>query len=111
MDERSTLQDIQMIDEFVTLNEFLQDDNLDMFLDLIAKLIAKPGMDPGLAVKLIVSLQALSAKYAILASVYTTILRDRSGTENNHKKNIYYSLKEALDRVVDSLKYLARAGL
>lgn len=111
MEERSTLKDVQMIDEFVQLNDFLQDDDLEMFLDLLTKLIAKPGMEPGMAVKLIVILQALSAKYAVLAAVYTTILRDKSGTENNHKKNIYYSLKEALDRIVDSLKYMAKVGL
>jgi hypothetical protein len=50
----------------------------------------------------------MSTKFAMLASVYSTILKDKAGTENNNKKNIYYSVKEALDRLVDSLKYVVR---
>jgi hypothetical protein len=41
---------------------------------------------------------------------YATIKKDRAGTDNNHRKNVYYSTKEALDSLVSALKYVARAS-
>lgn len=105
---------LETISEITAINEakqFLQDPDFDEAMDLIIRLIMKPGMDPGKAQHLIVKLQALSTKYAIQAVIYTTILRDKAGTDNNHKKNIYYSLKEALDKLCDALKYTARMGM
>jgi hypothetical protein len=57
---------------------------------------------------IIIELQALSAKFAVLASYYTTIAKDKTGTPNNNKKNIYYTASSAIDRLVDALKYAAR---
>ena len=38
----------------------------------------------------------------------STIAKDKAGTENNNKKNIYYSVKESIDKLVDALKYVVR---
>jgi hypothetical protein len=44
----------------------------------------------------------------MMASYYSTIAKDKAGTENNNKKNIYYSAKESIDKLVDALKYVFR---
>lgn len=111
MDNEHILETVNRITEINDLSEFLNDPDFDDAMELVIKLIAKPGVEPAMAQKLIVRLQALSTKYAVLAVTYSTIKRDKAGTPNNYKKNIYHTLKEALDRLTDSLKYPARLGL
>ena len=111
MNNEHILETVNRITEINDLSSFLNDKDFDEAMELVIKLIAKPGVEPAMAQRLIVKLQALSTKYAILAATYSTIKRDKSGTPNNHKKNIYYSLKEALDKLCDALKYAARLGL
>jgi hypothetical protein len=53
----------------------------------------------------------MSAKFGMLATYYTTIAKGPSGSINNTKKNVYYTMKDSLDKLVDSLKYLARYNL
>lgn len=103
------LETISVITQFNDLTEFMQDEQLDRALELAIKCIAEPDVAATKAPRLIVELQAISFKFAIKAVEYATIKKDRAGTTNNHKKNIYYSTKEALDRLVDALKYAARA--
>jgi len=57
---------------------------------------------------LIIELQAMSTKFSMMASYYSTIAKDKAGTTNNNKKNIYYSAKESIDKLVDALKYVVR---
>jgi hypothetical protein len=47
----------------------------------------------------------------MMASYYSTIAKDKAGTMNNNKKNIYYSAKESIDKLVDALKYVVRYNL
>jgi hypothetical protein len=108
--EEHPLQTISQITEFNDLSEFMQDEQLDKALELVIKCLTKPDIAAQKAPRLIVELQALSAKFAVMAVIYATIKKDRANTDNNHRKNIYYSTKEALDRLVDALKYSARMG-
>lgn len=105
------LEILSEITEFNDLSDFMNDEELDQALAHVIKLIAKPDVPSNVAPRLIVQLQAFSAKFAILATVYTTIQKDKAGTPNNMKKNIYYTLNTAVDRLVDALKYAARNQL
>lgn len=107
--DENPLVTISVITEFNDLTEFMQDAQLDRALDLAIKCIANPEIAATKAPKLIVELQAISFKFAVKAVEYATIKRDKAGTDNNYRKNVYYSTKEALDRLVDALKYAARA--
>lgn len=109
--EENILDVVNRITELNDLSEFLGDQDFDEAMQLVIRLIMKPGIDPAAAQRLIVKLQALSTKYAVLAVTYSTIKRDKAGTPNNYKKNIYHSLKEALDKLCDALKYAAKLGL
>jgi hypothetical protein len=111
MSDKNTLELISEITEFNDLHEFMSDEQLDRALAILVKLIMNPEVPSAKAPMLIIELQAISAKLAILASFYSTIAKDKAGTVNNNKKNVYYSVKEALDRLVDALKYSARYSL
>jgi len=107
----STLEFISQVTEFNDLHEYMKDPELDEALALIVKIMMKPDIPSVQAVALIGKLQAMSAKFAILATYYTTIAKGPSGSVNNTKKNVYYTMKESIDKIVDALKYLARYNL
>ena len=107
MAEPTILENISKITEFNDMSEYMQDKDLDLALDLIIKLISKPDVPAASAPALIVKLQAISAKLAMQARYYTTF---EKGGENSKKKNTYYTAAEAIDKLVDALKYSARFG-
>jgi hypothetical protein len=99
----TTVDLLNKVNDFNELSDYMQDDELTQTLVLVAKLISKPDVPAAVGVELIVKLQAYSAKFAMLASWYTNVKKDERA-----KKNIYYSAKEATDRLVDALKYAVR---
>ena len=107
-EDKNTLQLISDITEFNDLHEYMQDEHLDKALAIVVKILMNPDVPSAKAPHLIMELQAMSTKFSILASVYSTIMKDKAGTENNNKKNVYYSVKESLDKLVDALKYVVR---
>ena len=107
----STLDYINQVTEFNDLHEFMKDEDLDEALALVVKIMMKPDIPSVQAVALISKLQAMSAKFAILATYYTTVAKGPSGSINNTKKNVYYTMKESTDKMVDALKYVARYNL
>ena len=106
--DKNTLELISDITEFNDLHEFMGDDHLDKALAIVVKLLMNPDVPSAKAPSLIIELQAMSTKFAVLASVYSTIAKDKAGTVNNNKKNVYYSVKESIDKLVDALKYVVR---
>jgi len=102
---------INQVAEFNDINEFMKDDEVDEALALIVKIYTKPDIPSTQAVILIAKLQAMSAKFGILATYYSTIAKGPTGSINNKKKNVYYTLKDSIDKLVDSLKYVARLNL
>jgi hypothetical protein len=107
----STLDYINQITEFNDLHEFMKDEDLDEAMALIVKIMMKPDIPSVQAVALIGKLQAMSAKFAVLATYYTTIAKGPSGSVNNTKKNVYYTMKDSIDKMVDALKYVAKYNL
>jgi len=104
----NVLEIISNITQFNDMKEFMDDPELDEALDLIVKLIMKPDVPAGKSPELIVKLQALSAKFAMLSRYYTTF---EKGGDASKKKNVYYTTADAIDKLVDAVKYLARYGL
>lgn len=105
-----TFELISQITEFNEVHEFMQDEQLDKCLAIVVKLIVRAGEVPSVKIPaLIVELQAMSTKFAILASYYGNM--GKGGVRETHKKNMYYTLKEALPKLVDALKYQAKTGM
>ena len=108
MSDVNTLELINSITEFNDLHEYMKDSQLDKALAIVVKLLMNPDVPAAKAPMLIIELQAMSTKFSMMASVYSTIAKDKAGTTNNNKKNIYYSAKESIDKLVDALKYVVR---
>jgi hypothetical protein len=107
----STLELINQITEFNDIHEFMQDKDLDEALAIIVKILMKPDIPATQAPVLISKLQAMSAKFGVMATWYTTVQKGPAGSSNNIKKNVYYTMKDSLDKLVDALKYVARYNL
>lgn len=107
MANETPLEIVSNISEFNDIREFMNDKDLDEALDLIVKLIMKPDVPAAKAPELIVRLQALSAKFALLSRYYTTF---EKGGDASKKKNLYYTVTDAIDKLVDAVKYMARYG-
>ena len=104
----NSLELVSQITELNDLHEFMQDDDVDRALHLVVKLLMSKGvLTPALAPKLIVELQALATMFAIKATFYQSI--GKAGTREAHMKNVYFTLKDAITKLVDSLKYVAKA--
>ena len=102
------LELVSQITELNDIHEFMTDEDVDRALHLVVKLLMNKGqgLSPALAPKLIVELQALATKFAIMATYYQSI--GKAGTKEAHKKNVYFTLKDAISKLVDALKYTAK---
>jgi hypothetical protein len=107
----STLEYINQVTEFNDIHEFMEDSDLDEAMAVLVKIIMKPDIPSTQAIYLINKLQAMSAKFGLLATYYTTVAKGPSGSINNTKKNVYYTMKDSLDKMVDALKYVARYNI
>lgn len=107
MTENNILEQVSEVSEFNQLSEYMNDPDLDEALALVIKLIVKPDVPAAKAPELIVRLQAMSAKFAMQKRYYMTF---EKGIDASKKKNTYASMTEAVDKVVDSLKYIAKYG-
>jgi hypothetical protein len=101
----TTIELVNEVAEFTEISELMNDDQLTDALGVIVKLMMNPDVPPQKAVGLIVQLEAYAAKFKMLASYYTNVKKD-----DRAKKNLYYSANEAVQRLVDSLKYSAKLG-
>lgn len=99
---------VSSLTEFNDLKSNMNDKDLDEALDLIIKLIMKPDVPSSKAPELIVKLQAISAKFSMLKRYYMTF---EKGAEAANKKNTYATAADAIDKLVDALKYSARYGV
>lgn len=106
----SPLTLVSEITEFNDLSEFMQDEQLDRALDIVVKLMVRKDVPTAKAIPLIIELQALSTKFAVMGKVYETIKAGPAKSEAAHKKNLYKNMNAALDKLVDALKYIPKQG-
>ena len=69
----STLDYISQVTEFNDIHEFMKDKDLDEAMAIVVKIMMKPDIPSVQAVVLISKLQAMSAKFGMLATWYTTV--------------------------------------
>ena len=107
MTDKPVIEVISELTEFNDMKEYMKDPDLDYALDLMIKLITKPDVPSSKAPDLIIKMQALAAKFAMMARYYTTF---EKGGDASKKKNTYYTAADTIDKLVDALKYSARFG-
>lgn len=104
-----TLKVLSSVVEFNEIHKFMEDEQVDRALELIAKCMYAPAEVPPQRIsELIIELQALASKFAVLATYYSGIGKD--GTKQVQKKNLYFTLKDTIQELVNALKYHSRAG-
>lgn len=108
MTEDNPLLLVDKVDQLNDLHSFMQDESLEEALGFVVQLMMKPDVPAAIAQKLIIKLQSYAAYFAMQATIYTTIKKDKAGTENANKKNIYYTAADSLDKVVQALKYAVK---
>ena len=77
-EDKNTLELISNITEFNDLHEFMKDDHLDKALAIVVKLLMNPDVPSAKSPMLIMELQAMSTKFAVMASYYSTIAKDKA---------------------------------
>ncbi len=105
---KSEIELLNEVVEFNIIHEFMSDEQVDRILEVIVKAIHGEELPQQAIPDLIVELQALTSKFAILATYYSGV--GKSGRDEVLKKNIYYTLKESTGDLVQALKYKARGG-
>lgn len=108
MTDESVLELVSKVDEFLELSNLIDDDDLNVALSHVVKLCMKPDVPPQTATRLIIQLQSISAKLHIAASWYKNVARPKPDTVEYKKKNMYFSVADALNDVVGALKYQIR---
>lgn len=103
MSEKTTVELLNDVDSFSEMTEYMQDEEFTKTLALVAKLIANPDIPPAKAQILLLQLQAYSVKFGMLATWYANVKKD-----DKPKKNMYYSIRDAIDKLCDALKYMTR---
>lgn len=106
MEDKTTLELVSMVTELNDTHNFMHDEDLDEAMAILIRLKMNPNLKPTTAQKLIVELQAYAAMFAFKATYYATI--GKAGSDESHKKNIYYTAKEAINLLVNSLKFTAK---
>lgn len=98
-----TVELLNKVTSFNDMSEYMNDEEFTKTLTTVAKLIVNPDVPPAKATLLITQLQAYSAKFAMLAAWYSHVKKD-----DRSRKNMYYAVREATDKLVDALKYNVR---
>lgn len=98
---------IGTVSEIQKLSQVMEDPELDEALAIVIRCIRKPDVPPDAATLAIVKLQAISAKMAAGSVYYKTF--GKGGTDERYRKDVYYTMREAINLLVDSLKYIIRA--
>lgn len=109
MEDLNALELVSLVTEMNDIHTFLNDPDLDEAMAALIKLKMNSNLKPSTAQRLIVELQAYAAIFAFKATYYATI--GKAGTDESHKKNVYYTAKEAINLMVNSLKFTAKGEL
>ena len=108
MTEKHALEYLSEIQDLLDLNEFMQDEEFEQALELALKCVAKPDLPPAAAKKALVQMQGWAFVFKMKGQAYMTIKKGRTGSDENHKKNVYFSISEQCRDLATALKYLAR---
>lgn len=103
-----TLSYLSGIQDLVDLNDFMDDPEFGKALDLALKVIAKPKLPPAHALEAMALMQAWAFTFRMKGQAYMTIKKGPSGSPENHKKNVYFSVSDQCHELAQTLKYLAK---
>lgn len=97
---------IKTIPTFAALAKEIDDEYLERALMYIVKLKERPDIDPASAAYAIVQLEAIAAEFGMQQVYYKTY--GKAGVDERYTKDVYYTARDAIRHLVDSLKYIIR---
>lgn len=100
------LELLEEIQEVNSISEFMQDENVDQALAQCVKIVAKPDIPPQVAAILITKLSAMCVIFRIKAKNYMLVEKD--APKSSQKKNIYLTLADSVQELINSLKYVTK---
>jgi len=107
-DRPHPLEYLSEIQDLVDLNDFMDDEHVEQAIELALKVLAKPDIPPAQAKVAMTTFQALAFKFKMMGNVYMTIKQGKAGTDENKKKNVYFSMHELCQEMTNTLKYLVK---
>lgn len=96
------------IQDLKDLSDFMDDPDFTDACELAMKCIAKPDLPPAAAKTALVKMQGYAFQFRMKGQVYMTIRAGKTGTDENKKKNVYFSVSEQCHNLAQTLKYLLR---
>lgn len=106
-EERSILELISDVTEFNEFHLYFMDEDVDQAMAAIIKLISKPDATRA-AAPLVVRLQALSSKFALMAKYHMLYDTEETKEEKTRKKNTFMTLSAELEKLANAVKYLVK---
>lgn len=108
MNEKTVLELISQVDEFMEMHDMFNDSDMDKALSKIVRIVANPDINPAAATTAIIHLQGLSSKFYIQANYLKNISKPKAGELEYSRKNMLFAMSTALDSLISALKYGAR---
>ena len=94
------------ISELNSISKFLNDPDVDFALEKVINLIVRPDVPAKLVTPLINKLQGISFSFKMKGKCY--MLLRKSDPDSAQKKNMYMTLSEETEKLVQALKYTTR---
>ncbi len=110
VEDKTILELISKVDEFVEMSELFDDRDMDVALSKVVRIVSNPDINPAAATTAIIHLQSLASKFRIQAAWLKNCAKPKPGDEDYKKKNMLFSMVEALEALVAALKYAVRIG-
>lgn len=102
------LQRLSDIQDLTDLNDFMEDEDFGKACELALTCIANQNMSHQTVRDALLLMQAWAFTFRMKGQVYMTIKKGNSGTKENVKKNVYFSVSEQCHELAQTLKYLLK---
>lgn len=107
-EQAKALEHLSNIQDLMDLNDFMEDEKFGEAMELALMCIANPNITVNTARKALLLMQGYSLYFKNRGNVYMTIKQGKAGTENNKRKNAYFSMASECHEMAQTLKYLSR---
>lgn len=111
MSDEHPLVYLSKVQDLMDLNDFMDDEDFEAALEIALKCIANPNPLPVHARQALVQMQGYAFTFRMKGQAYMTIKKGKAGTDENHKKNVYFSVSEQCHELAQTLKYVAKEHL
>lgn len=102
------LEYVSKLQDFIDLDEVMEDEDFMEALNLALNCIAKPDIPLANAKRAMLKMQAYAYKFKMQGLVYMQIHKGNAATKENIKKNGYFYASEQAHELAQTLKYVVR---